>query len=317
MLPPSFGAFVVLAFFAGATQADEPPTTAPCDLTPRIDLFKDPSAPGADVCVTADQPTTFVFDSRIEPGAVEFQPEGGLSDWAQGREGTSLTVIPKAGYLPGERVRVTVRFADGAAPTSASFWLVGHAARGARRVEVFRIARPVDVLTREVTEARADSQKCHEDKARLLSERTQPGGLMGTAWLWGGGTVSVTELEGVISARPGNALQASKASSFTFSRGGNKVAVSVAVSVTLTNPASEPWTAAEGILVNARGDELTLTAWQESPVLPGGKGEVVAGAQTVVTLLACPCTLKLWEAQGPRKVVLGDVAFPAAPKPPR
>jgi hypothetical protein len=26
--------------------------------------------------------------------------------------------------------------------------------------------------------------------------------------------------------------------------------------------------------------------------------------------LGCPCTLKLWEAQGPRTVTLGNVTFP-------
>ncbi|WP_084609615.1 DUF2381 family protein [Archangium violaceum] len=43
-------------------------------------------------------------------------------------------------------LKVTVRFADGAAPASASFWLVGHTSRGTRRVEVFRQPRPPDVL---------------------------------------------------------------------------------------------------------------------------------------------------------------------------
>ncbi|MCY1078816.1 hypothetical protein [Archangium lansingense] len=28
--------------------------------------------------------------------------------------------------------------------------------------------------------------------------------------------------------------------------------------------------------------------------------------------LGCPCTLKLWEAQGPRTVTLGNVTFPGS-----
>jgi uncharacterized protein (TIGR02268 family) len=314
-VPPLFsGAFVALVLVAGAAQADEPIAVAPCNLTPRIDLPGSGSAAGTDVCVTADEPTTFVFDSRVEPGSVEFQPEGALSDWAQGKEGTSLLVIPKSGYLPGERVRVTVRFADGAVPENASFWLVGHAARGSRRVEVFRQARPADVLKREASEAQAAAQQCHEDKARLLAERNQPGGLMGAVSLSREGVVAVMELEDRVVARAGNALQASNPASFTFSRAGETVAVSVAIGVTLTNPDSGPWTAGGALLVTARGDELTFTVWQSAPVSPSGKGEVVVGTQTVVTSLACPCTLKLWEVPGARTVVLGNVAFPAAPQ---
>jgi uncharacterized protein (TIGR02268 family) len=130
----------------------------------------------SDVCVSADEPTTFFFDSRVAVGAVEFQPEGRLVDWSQGKEGLSITVIPKGDYLPGERVRVTVRFADGTLPTSASFWLVGHAARGTRRVEVYRQPRPPDVLKKERDEARAEARQCQEDKARLLAEHEAPGG---------------------------------------------------------------------------------------------------------------------------------------------
>ena len=72
-----------------------------------------------------------------------------------------------------------MRFADGAAPASASFWLVGHAAKGTRRAYVFRQQRPPDVLKKERGEAQAEARQCQEDKTRLLAERQEPGGLMG------------------------------------------------------------------------------------------------------------------------------------------
>ncbi len=71
------------------------------------------------MCVSADEPTTVFFDSDVAVGAVDFQPEGRLVDWSQGKEGLSITVIPRGDALLGERVRVTVRFADGTLPTSA------------------------------------------------------------------------------------------------------------------------------------------------------------------------------------------------------
>jgi hypothetical protein len=56
------------------------------------------------------------------------------------------------------------------APASAGIWLVGHAAKGTRRVEVFRQPRPPDVLKRERDEAQVEARQCQEDKARLLAE---------------------------------------------------------------------------------------------------------------------------------------------------
>ncbi|WNG35368.1 DUF2381 family protein [Archangium violaceum] len=64
---------------------------------------------------------------------------------------------------------------------------MGQAAKGTRRVEVFREPRPAGALKREAAEARAEARQCQEDKARLLAERKEPGGLMGAAWLERGG----------------------------------------------------------------------------------------------------------------------------------
>ncbi|QRK10564.1 DUF2381 family protein [Archangium violaceum] len=129
MLPPSPGALLALALLSGAAQAAEPPPVPRCAATPRIDVSADSTGQASEVCVRPDEPTAFVFDSRLAAGAVEFQPEGRLADWAQGKESLTLHVIPRGDYLPGERVKVTVRFADGAAPENATFWLVGHAAQ--------------------------------------------------------------------------------------------------------------------------------------------------------------------------------------------
>jgi uncharacterized protein (TIGR02268 family) len=243
-------------------------------------------------------------------GAVEFQPAGRLADWAQGKEGLSLLVIPKGDYLSGERVRVTVRFADGAAPTSATFWLVGHAARGARRVEVFRQPRPADALKREKDEAQAEARQCQEDKARLLTERKEPGGLMGAAWLERVGNEVVSkEIWQLLKHHPANALRTEQARSYTHPG-------SMAVRFQLANPGAEPWTAAGAMLKDATGAEVELSAWQESAIAPGALGFVVVGAEREPGQFACPCILKLWEAQGPRTVTLGNVTFPAGKQAP-
>ncbi|WP_233262225.1 DUF2381 family protein [Vitiosangium sp. GDMCC 1.1324] len=304
----------MVALLAGAAQASEPAPLFRCAATARFDLAAESPEGARDVCVSADEPTTFFFDSRVAVGTVEFQPGGRLADWALGQEGLSLHVIPKGDYLSGERVKVTVRFADGAAPASASFWLVGHAARGTRRVEVFRQPRPPDVLKKERDEAQAEARQCQEDKARLLAERKGPGGLMGAAWLERAGVIAFKKLE-TLREQPANALRLDVgARSYSYTPTGESRPASVAVRLGLTNPGAEPWTLAGAALVDTMGEEVALAVWQEAPIAANGAGAVVVGIEGERAQLGCPCTLKLWEAQGPRTVTIGNVTFPASQK---
>jgi len=235
---------------------------------------------------------------------------GRLAHWALGEDGLSLYVIPRGDYLPGERVKVTVRFADGAAPASASFWLVGHAAKGTRRVQVFRKPRPPDVCEKERDEAQAEARQCQEDKARLLAEREEPGGLMGAAWLEGAGVVAFKPLRR-LTEQPANALGVKEARSYSYTPTGETRPASVAVWLLLKNPGAEPWTLAGAALVDSAGEQVELGRWPLAPISANGAGAVVVGIEGErAQQLGCPCTLKLWEATGPRTVTLGNVEFP-------
>ncbi len=218
-----------------------------------------------------------------------------------------MLVIPKENYLPGERVKITVRFADGAAPASASFWLVGHAARGARRVEVFRQPHPADALKREVIEAQAEARQCQEDKARLLVELKEPGRLMGTALLERKHMVVSDDIWMHVKHHPANALRAETVRSYIHPG-------RLAVRVELSNPGAESWRAEGAVLKDPTGAEIALSVWQESAIDSGMLGLVVVGAEKPADQLSCPCTLKLWEEQGPRTVTLGNITFPAVPQ---
>ncbi|WNG22744.1 DUF2381 family protein [Cystobacter fuscus] len=314
MLPSPPGAVLLAALLAGAAQAAEPPPVPRCAATVRFDLAVGAPEGAPEVCVSADETTIFVFDSRVTVGAVEFQPGGRLAHWALGEDGLSLYATPKADYLPGERVKVTVRFADGAAPASANFWLVGHASRGTRRVEVFRKPRPPDVCEKERDEAQAEARQCQEDKARLLAERQEPGGLMGAAWLEGAGVVASRDILWTVRKQPANALGLDDAWSYSYTGKGETHPASVAVRLRLSNPGAEPWTLAGAALVDAAGEQVELARWQEAPIPANGAGAVVVGIEGEPAQLGCPCTLKLWEASGPRTVTLGNVTFPVSQK---
>nr|WP_309890017.1 DUF2381 family protein [Archangium sp.] len=66
--------------------------------------------------------------------------------------------------------------------------------------------------------------------------------------------------------------------------------------------------------MDSPGEEVALAAWQEAPIPPKGSGGVVVGTQEKPAQLGCTCTLKLWDAQGPRTVTLGNVTFPVIQK---
>jgi hypothetical protein len=81
-----------------------------------------------------------------------------------------------------------------------------------------------------------------------------------------------------------------------------------------SNPGTEPWTLAGAALVDSTGTEVELARWQEAPIPANGACAVVVGIAGERARLGCPCTLKLWEAQGPRTVTLGNVTFPVSQK---
>jgi uncharacterized protein (TIGR02268 family) len=177
-------------------------------------------------------------------------------------------------------------------------------------VEVFRQPRPPDVCEKERDEAQAEARQCQEDKARLLAEREEPGGLMGAAWLEGAGAVASDKIRSSVREQPANALGLDDAWSYSYTPTGESRPASVAVRLGLKNPGAEPWTLAGAALVGSTGEQVELARWPLAPIPANGAGAVVVGVKGESAQFGCPCTLKLWEAGGPRTVTLGNVTFP-------
>jgi len=81
VLPPSPGAVLLAALLAGAAQAAEPPPVPRCAATARFDLSAGSPEVAPEVCASADEPTAFVFDSRVAGGRWSF------SQWDASRIG--------------------------------------------------------------------------------------------------------------------------------------------------------------------------------------------------------------------------------------
>jgi hypothetical protein len=109
---------------------------------------------------------------------------------------------------------------------------------------------------------------------------------------------------------PANALRLDEAWSYSDTPTGESRPARVAVRLGLLNPGAEPWTLAGAALVDSTGEQVALARWPLAPIPANGAGAVVVGIEGERAQLGCPCTLKLWEAAGPRAVTLGNVTFP-------
>jgi hypothetical protein len=128
----------------------------------------------------------------------------------------------------------------------------------------------------------------------------------------GAGVVASTSIRQSVRKQPTNALGLEVAWSYSYTPTGETHPASVAVRLGLSNPGAEPWTLAGAMLVDATGEEVELARWPLAPIPAKGAGAVVVGIEGERAQLGCPCTLKLWEAQGPRTVTLGNVEFPVS-----
>ncbi|NOK15843.1 DUF2381 family protein [Corallococcus carmarthensis] len=305
--PIAFLVVVVLASGAATAQSH----SMPSGLGVRhieIPTESTEATPTPEVQISPRVSTTFEFDSALAPAKVVLEGEKRFSLVDLGR--STLRLVPSEQLLPGERLRLTVRFQDGSVPFGGTFVLIANPARAERLVEVWRQPRTAESYQQEAKEARAEAQQCHEENARLRTEQQGPGGLAGL--LVNG---FIQDEEGVVAKllrvnievrqHPGNALRALRAWSY-------RAPVRVAVAVKLDSPDAEnPWTAEGASLVSKSGTSLKiLTVWQEPPISRDSFGRVVVEAEATPDAAQGPFTLKLWGSGGLRTITLSGVTFP-------
>lgn len=273
----------------------------------RIELVSDDVQPAVEVAVSPGLSTMFLFDSEVSRDGLTLE---GRERFAMVDAGlTTLRLIPSEKVSAGERLKLTVRFQDGAAPASATFVLVSHPARSEAQVEVYRRKRSVENYQEEVRQARIEAEKCREENERLRAERSAPDGVTGliaTSVLDGRG-IDFRDVTKVATLGPGGA--AGKLYVRTY-RTARRVAVEVGL---VSRGDDQPWTAKGATLRGKANEELkVLQVWQSGPVATGsdGKRVVVVEAEAASESPLGSYTLKLWDADGRRTVTLGNVTFP-------
>jgi uncharacterized protein (TIGR02268 family) len=276
VLPATPLSLLVLALLQGSPLS-QPSSAAECQEVQRIELSL---APGAshEICVSQGLLTAFVFES---PVVMDLQDEPRFAEVTRGR--ISIALIPPGDMAPGERLRLTVGFADGSSSDTITFMLVAHAGQATRQVEVYRDKRTRESLLQEVTQERAKNARLQEHVEQLQhqfellrADCDDPGGLRRLI-------VSKTMGGGGILARAFNQEHLKNSEGILIVEKGMSYhsASLVAVETVLRNSSSEPWIAEEALLVDAKGKEWrAVRLWQAAPILPRESRQVVVEVET-------------------------------------
>ncbi|MFP2923769.1 DUF2381 family protein [Pyxidicoccus sp. 3LG] len=304
-------AVLVLALLAGADAASQSHSVPWNGGVHAVELTAEPTGQEPEILVGPTLSTTFTFDAELlrDPSGkdmvmLEKREAFALVDVGQ----TTLRLTPSDKLEAGSRLRLSVRFKDGAAPSSAAFILVVHPARAERFVEVYRESQSVDFYQREARVARLQAERCQEELERERAERALPGGLAGliASGMVDSKGVRIRTLTEVVTRAPRNALVTMRILSYRSAR-------QVAVEIFLENPeGSRTWTTTEAMVMDKKGRELkVLPPWQSGPVASGGNRQrVVVSAEALPEDAQGTYTLKLWEPSTGRTFILSGVSFP-------
>jgi uncharacterized protein (TIGR02268 family) len=298
---------LALALLVGSTATAQP-RAVPCETgTRRIELKTEPADEAPELCIGPELSTTLIFYGA------ELLSNGVI---VEGREhftlvdpgSTTLRVVPSGRVMPGERFRLTVRFRDGAAPASAAFWLVVYAGQAEPLVEVYREKRTLESYQQQVQEKDSQLRQCQEDNARLMAEKESPGGLAGllATGLMGetGGTPK--ELSKSVVEHPRNAVRVARVVSY---RSMSRVAVEL---ILRPAPGMEPWRAVRAELVGPNRRVLRVNPpWQFEPLRYEAEDRrVVIEVEATEAETRGSFTLKVWDDDGTRSVIVSGVTFP-------
>jgi len=300
---------VLLALVLLDGPAASQPGTAICQIgVQHVELQAAPIGELPTVCISPGQATTLSFDTDFvqESLTVEGREKFTKVDVGQ----STLKLVPSEMLVPGERLKVTVRFRDNDSPAGAAMTLVVHAIQAATHVEIHREKRTVESCQRELKEKEAALQQCRADNERLHDERSGPGGIIGlrASGVMDGKGVSARAINKSIAQATRNAFTVSSATAF---RSAARVAVEVILELPENAPAWKPEGAAL-TLQGGKGIELkVVTLWPSKPLSPAViGGSVIVEAETSAAVKTGTFTLKLWDASGMRTVTISGIKFP-------
>lgn len=274
-----------------------------------IELTADGTSDVSEVQISPGQTTTFVFDLDLRADGLTLEGRERFEVADPGKR--TLTLVPSEEIRGEKPSKVTVCFADEAAPACATFRLSVHPAIGERQVRIFRHPRPVESVQAELKKSYEENARLRAENERLRAERDRPDGLTGlfSSGMMDENGIPCSDVDVIL--RPKAALSVERV--ITCRAPGRML-----VRVLLKAPdGAAPWTAQGAMLTGTKGEELKGSVWQPKPVRSGKWRTLFIEVQAEDVQTVGPFILKLWEADGPRIVTLGNVTFPALKKGPR
>ncbi|WP_309893931.1 DUF2381 family protein [Archangium sp.] len=274
-----------------------------------IELTADKAGRVHEVRISPLFTTTLVFNAPLLRGGVVLEEREGFRTVLVDEDTGVVALLPSGVLSAGRHLSLTVRFADGAVPASASLRLVVHPTRAESQVNVYRLPRSAESLQVEARQERERAEQCEAQLAQAQAEQKRPGGLTGlidSGLVKEGSGVTGRDIFTTARQRLGEALQVEAAHTYA-ARGQGAVALEV------ENTSDQPWRVdSEGAqLVSKEGARLrVLSVWQREPLAPGQKGRVVVEAVATPEQARGTYVLTLGERGGARTVTLRGVTFP-------
>ncbi len=300
-------AFIVLAWgllLSSGAGAAEPEASGPMAGVRRIELRADPVSPLPEVRIGPGLSTTVFFDSRIRPEQVEL--EGRERFQRLGIAEDHLALVPSATFRHGERLRLEVRFHDGAAPERAAVMLVVDAGQVERQVEVYRHPRTAESYRQEVEDLKTGMVRLQREMERLRVTRAPAGCI----------EALVASLKGADDFRTRKPSYERVSGPFRLSVDVIRVAIlgktwaGLHLVLKMEEQGAD-WTAVGASLVDAEGRTVkVLPPWQQGPLRFGQLQTVVVSLETTKTPLHGRYTLELRDEAGGRTVTIEGLEVP-------
>lgn len=309
---PSLTAALLLLFHSSA-PVFAPPATTPWDTSgaPRFEVTADTAGEIREVPISPNRALSFVFDTPVQSEGAVVEEHERFRQVSLSEDGRLLTLLPSDELEPGKRLRLTVRFSDGATPRSADFTLVV-SARAESQVEVYRTLRPCDSYRQQAEDAEVRAWQCQTLLERERAEREAPRGLTGLLALdqMNDAGVLSKRISMDIKLRSGESFAVDRAVSYRAPGGEQGAEVTrLAVDLRLWNRGSQSWAPTHAQLVG-EGVRWDLEVWLPRPMAPGKLGRVVMEVERPGPVAPGPYLLKLWDESGSRAATLSGVTFP-------
>jgi uncharacterized protein (TIGR02268 family) len=276
-LPPTVP--LLLALLATTPALAEPPSEDWDPVTARhLELTAENAGQAHEVRISPGLTTTLVFNAPLLHGGVVLEARERFRVVTVDETMGFVALLPSGALSPGQQLRLEVRFADGAVPTSITFSLMVHPTRAEPQVNVYRQPRSAESFQQEARQEHERAERCEARLAQTQTEQKSPGsiiGLIDSGLVVGKKGIAAQDISNTTRQPPGEALKQRKAFSYRAER-------RVAVALEVDNTSAQPWTVdAEGAALVGRGGVRlrVLRVWQPEPLPPERLRHPGAGAQ--------------------------------------